>query len=87
MSVVLSDGLSNGLSSNCTVCGMPSLVLCAGRMACWVRRRVITEYHWTLFHSFFASFESSSSFFNVHSTHAVGEYKHHALTAVRHGHL
>jgi len=35
MSVIVADGMTNGLCANCPVCHTAGLVLCAGRVCCW----------------------------------------------------
>lgn len=35
MSVLISDGIANGLADDCPVCHNNSVVLCSGRLTCW----------------------------------------------------
>lgn len=35
MAVYIADGIANGACEDCPVCGMSSLVWCAGRVTCW----------------------------------------------------
>lgn len=35
MAVFIADGMTNGSCEDCPICGMTSLVWCAGRITCW----------------------------------------------------